>query len=281
MMKLNSNLYGMIVPHAPTLLEDELDGKDNAVVNALRDSGKRLKEWGVEAVIAVTTHWQTGANFALDAADAHKTVTDYYGFRSEVEYDVAGQRELANRLLAAGAKSLVFPQNAKHGVDHAVTIPLHFMFPERDVPVVPLSVAGSPIDAFRWGRALGGALREWGGKTLLLVSGSLSHDLRTLMTGRSRREHGEFDRQVLDLLSSGNGMAVLELDEKLVELAKPEGAFRDLYILLGALGSTAKGEVKAYEAMPGVGLGVVEFDDSGYSESEEEVLKRMPRGIVH
>ncbi len=281
MMKLNSNLYGMLVPHAPTLLEDELDGKDNAVVNALRDSGKRLKEWGVEAVIAVTTHWQTGANFALDAADTHKTVTDYYGFRTEVEYDVAGQRELANRLLDAGAKSLVFPQNAKHGVDHAVTIPLHFMFPERDVPVVPLSVAGSPIDAFRWGRALGGALREWGGKTLLLVSGSLSHDLRTLMTGRSRREHGEFDRQVLDLLSSGNGMAVLELDENLVELAKPEGAFRDLYILLGALGSTAKGEVKAYEAMPGVGLGVVEFTDSGYSENEEEVLKRMPRGIVH
>lgn len=281
-MKADHNIHGVIVPHAPTLLEDEMDHKTSAVIAELRDIGQSMKAWGVEVVVAASTHWQTGESFFVDNSPVHKTVMDYYGFRREIEYDVAGHPELAGLLMAAGAENLIFPRPDKHGADHAITIPLHFMFPEKDVPVIPISVAGSALCAFRWGRTLGSALRQWGGKALFLASGSLSHDLTCFMTGRLREEHETFDQQVLALLAAGKGMDVLQLDQKLVNIAKPEGAFRDLCMLLGVMGSQSAGKVRAYERLPGVGLGVVEFIDAGNNDNDEQLLQGyQPAGIVH
>ncbi|WP_378956522.1 hypothetical protein [Pelosinus sp. sgz500959] len=272
-MKIDSNIYGAIVPHAPTLLEDEMDHKSSSVIKALQDIGVKMQEWGVEVVVAATTHWQNEEKFFIDNSPFHKTVTDYYGFRTAVEYDVAGHPQLAELLLKAGEKNLTFPNALKHGVDHAITIPLHFMFPDKNIPVIPLSVSGSPLCAFRWGRTLGTTLRNWGGKVLFLASGSLSHDLRCFMSGKMLEKHEQFDRQVLQLLSEGKGMDVFKIDQELIEMAKPEGAFRDLCMLLGVMGSQTLGYVQAYEKLPGVGQGVVEFKDLGHSEKDEELLR--------
>lgn len=281
-INLDSNIHGMIVPHAPTLLEDEMDQKSSSVIKALQDSGKRLAEWGVEVVVAATTHWQTEEKFFIDNSSFHETVMDYYGFRKRIEYDVAGQPVLAELLRKAGEKNLIFPSILKHGVDHAITIPLHFMFPDKNIPVIPLSVSGSPLCAFRWGRTLGSTLRNWGGKVLFLASGSLSHDLSCFMSGKIMGEHEQFDRQVLTLLSQGKGMDVLNIDRELIKTAKPEGAFRDLCMLLGVMGSRTSGHIQAYEKLPGVGLGVMEFKDSGHNEQDEELLKYYKQnGMIH
>jgi len=281
-IKLDSNIHGIIVPHAPTLLEDEMDDRSSSVIEVLQNIGKRMEKWGVEVIVAVTTHWQTEEKFFIDNSPFHKTVMDYYGFRRTIEYDVAGHPELAKLFLKAGEKNLIFPSTRKHGVDHAITIPLHFMFPDKNIPVIPLSISGSSLCAFRWGRTLGSTLRNWGGKVLFLVSGSLSHDLTCFMSGKIMGEHEQFDRQVLKLLSQGKGMDVLNINEKLIKIAKPEGAFRDLYMLLGVMGSQACGKVQAYEKLPGVGMGVVEFKDSGHNEQGEELLKYYKcSGMIH
>lgn len=257
-MKPDTTIYGMIVPHAPTLLEDELDGRETPVITALRQAGQELKAWNIDAVVAISTHWQT-QEFRVDDSALHQTVTDYYGFRREIRYDVPGHPALARHLLQAGRDNLIFAQPERHGADHAISIPLYFMFPERDVPVIPLSIAGSALCAFRWGRTLGSALREWGGNVLVLASGSLSHDLHSFATGRILTEHQLFDQQVLQQLMAGNGMDLLQMNPDLIKLAKPEGEFRDLFMLLGILGSKSRGRVEAYESLPGVGLGVVSF----------------------
>jgi 3,4-dihydroxyphenylacetate 2,3-dioxygenase len=281
-MKIESNIHGIIVPHAPTLLEDEMNYQVSSVITALQDSGKRIKEWGVEVVVAVTTHWQTEDKFFIDNSSLHETIMDYYGFRRKIEYDVFGHPELADLLLQAGERNLIYPSIRKHGADHAIAIPLHFMFPEKNIPVIPLSVSGSMLCAFRWGRTLGNTLRNWGGKVLFLVSGSLSHDLSCFMNGKMLLEHEEFDRQVLKLLSEGKGMDVLAIDQELMEAAKPEGAFRDLFMLLGVMGSQTYGDIRAYEKLPGVGMGIIEFTDSGKNEMDDDVLKYFQSfGVVH
>lgn len=281
-MKIESNIHGIIVPHAPTLLESEMDHRVSSVITALQDSGKRMKEWGVEVVVAVTTHWQTEDTFFIDNSAFHETIMDYYGFRRKIEYDVFGHPELADLLLQAGERNLIYPSIRKHGADHAIAIPLHFMFPEKNIPVIPLSVSGSMLCAFRWGRTLGNTLRNWGGKVLFLVSGSLSHNLACFMSGKMVMEHEKFDRQILKLLSEGKGMDVLAIDQELMETAKPEGAFRDLFMLLGVMGSQTHGNIRAYEKLPGVGMGIIEFKDSGKNEMDEELLKYFPSfGVLH
>ncbi|MBP2633180.1 MAG: Extradiol ring-cleavage dioxygenase class protein subunit [Firmicutes bacterium] len=281
-MKIESNIHGIIVPHAPTLLADEMGDPSSSVIVALQDSGKRMKEWGVEVIVAVTTHWQTGDKFFIDNSPLHETVLDYYDFDKNFEYDVSGHPELADLLLQAGERNLIFPKMHKHGADHAIAIPLHFMFPEKEVPVIPLSVSGSMLCAFRWGRTLGNALRNWGGKVLFLVSGSLSHDLTCFKSGKMLRKHEKFDCQVLKLLSEGKGMDILEMDQELIEIAKPEGRFRDVFMLLGVMGSQTQGYIRAYEKLPGVGMGIIEFINSGDNQSDEELLKYAPHfGVIH
>lgn len=282
MVKTETNIHGILVPHAPTLLKDELNHKNSAIIIELQSIGRKLKSWGVQVVVAVSTHWQTDDKFFIDNSPWHKTLTDYYGFRSEVEYDVAGYPELAGLLLEAGHRNLIFPSVGLHGADHAITVPLHFMFPDRDIPVIPLSVSGSLLCAFRWGRTLGTTLRNWGGKTLFLSSGSLSHDLSSFMSGHRTAEHEEFDFQVLGLLAQGKGIDVAKLDPNLIKLAKLGGEFRDLFMLLGVMGSQTPGYVRAYEKLPGVGLGVVEFPDVGYSQRDENLLKEyQANGLIH
>lgn len=281
-MKLESNIYGLIVPHAPTLLEDEIDNKKSTVIDALQDVGQKMRDWGVDVVVAATTHWQTQEKFFVDDAAFHKTLTDYYGFRREIEYDVSGHPDLARLLLQAGEQNLIFPEASKHGIDHAISIPLHFMFPDKTVPVIPISVAGTSLCAFRWGRTIGNVLKNWGGKALFMASGSLSHDLASFAYGQAKPQHEEFDRTVLRLLSEGKGMNVLELDPELVEAAKPEGAFRDLFMLMGVMGSASRGRELAYEKLPGVGQGVIEFTTMGYNDKDEEVLAAcQQQGVMH
>ncbi|MGI1658278.1 MAG: hypothetical protein ACRKFN_04825 [Desulfitobacterium sp.] len=281
-MKSEFNVHGIIVPHVPILLEDEMDQKPSKVITELRELGKRMKEWGIEAVVVADTHWQTGDRFFIDNSPFHQTETTYYGFRNEVEYDVPGHPELANLLQKAGEKNLVFPGVEKHGADHAITVPLHFMFPEKDVPVVPLSIAGTELCAFRWGRTIGKALRDWGHKTLFIASGCFSHDLLSFQMARFQAEHGEFDRQVIQLLTEGNGMDLPKIAPELIQSAKPEGNFRDLFMLMGLFGSETQGQIQAYETLPGVGMAVIEFSDSGYNENDDKWLSDIPSdGKIH
>ncbi|HUW63150.1 MAG TPA: hypothetical protein VMW83_00335 [Spirochaetia bacterium] len=272
-MGAGGNVHGIMVPHVPPLIEYEMDHKPSQVVGELKYIGRKMKEWGVEAVVIADTHWQTRDKFFIDDSSFHRTVMSYHGFRGEIEYDVAGYPELAGVLLEAAERNLVFPGVEKHGADHAITIPLHFMFPKKDVPVVPLSIAGTPLCAFRWGRTMGETLRHWGGKVLFVASGSLSHDLDSFSRGLPPAKYKEFDRQVLKLLSEGNGMDVLSLNPDLIDAAKSEGNFRDLYMLLGVIGSQTRGHVRAYENLSGIGMGVVEFIDSGYDEGDGVLLR--------
>lgn len=281
-MKSEFNVHGIIVPHVPTLLEDEMDQKPSVVITELRELGKRMKGWGVEAVVVADTHWQTGDRFFIDNSPFHQTETTYYGFRKEVEYDVPGHPELANILLKAGEKNLVFPGVGKHGADHGITVPLHFMFPEKDVPVIPLSIAGTELCAFRWGRTIGKALRDSGRKVLFMASGCFSHDLFSFQMGKSLAGHEEFDRQVMQLLSKGKGMELPKMEPELIQLAKPEGNFRDLFMLMGVLGSETQGQIRAYEKLPGVGMAVMEFVDSGYNENDDKWLSSLQSdGSIH
>jgi len=282
MMKSEFNVHGIIVPHVPTLLEDEMDNKPSKVITELMEIGKRMKEWGVEAVVVADTHWQTGDKFFIDNSPLHRTETTYYGFRKEVKYDVPGHPELANLLQKAGERNLIFPGVEKHGADHAITVPLHFMFPEKAVPVIPLSIAGTELCAFRWGRTIGKTLRDWGHKVLFMASGCFAHDLRSFQMGRFQVEQGEFDRQIIQLLSEGKGMDLPKIAPELIQSAKPEGNFRDLFMLMGVLGSETQGQIRAYEQLPGVGIAVMEFADSGYNKNDDKWLSDIPSdGTIH
>ena len=102
------------------------------------------------------------------------------------------------------------------------------------------------------------------------------------MRGSAAADYEKFDRNLLQLLADGNGMDALNLDQQLLDRSKPEGEFRDLMMLLGVMGSQTRGNLLAYQALPGVGLGVVEFEDAGHYPLDEKWIKNTaPTAAVH
>ena len=132
------------------------------------------------AILAVSAHTATRAPVLL-AAPRHEAVYDFGGFDPELytlRYDAAGAPALAGRVgELLGAAGLPVHQVAEGGLDHGIWTPLRYIYPDADVPVLPLAFVPSwtPAQQFAFGAALA-PLRAEG--VLVLGSGSITHNLR-------------------------------------------------------------------------------------------------------
>jgi aromatic ring-opening dioxygenase catalytic subunit (LigB family) len=134
------------------------------------------------AVLVISAHWEEDAPTVQSGA-APELLYDYYGFPPaayELQYPAKGAPELASRVqaLLAAAGFAGAALDGERGYDHGVFIPLRFLFPAADVPVLALSLLRSldPAAHLRLGRTLA-PLREDG--VLILGSGMHSyHNMR-------------------------------------------------------------------------------------------------------
>ncbi|GAB3088644.1 DODA-type extradiol aromatic ring-opening family dioxygenase [Lysobacter terrae] len=134
------------------------------------------------AIVVASAHFLTERPMAGGHDQPH-TVHDFGGFPEplyQIRYPAPGSPPLAEAIVARLAQAdLQGKIRPGHGLDHGVWVPLRRMYPEADIPVVPLSV--NPFaDAARH-RALGLALaglREEG--VLVIGSGGFVHNLGDL-----------------------------------------------------------------------------------------------------
>ncbi|HYJ98137.1 MAG TPA: class III extradiol ring-cleavage dioxygenase [Burkholderiaceae bacterium] len=146
------------------------------------------------AVVVASAHSLTREPVLL-AAPRHATVHDFGGFPEalyQLRYDAPGGDSLAPRV-AQGVRDAGLPVHvvADGGLDHGIWVPLRYIYPGVDVPVLPLAFPPdwSPQQLFQLGRALA-PLRDDG--VLVMGSGSITHNLRMVF---SRRAH---DRTAAD-----------------------------------------------------------------------------------
>lgn len=132
------------------------------------------------AIIIVSAHWDT-AEPTVGFADRPDTVHDFWGFPEAlyaIRYPATGCREAAEEVVTA-LKHAGLPANRDEarGLDHGAWIPLRLMFPDAEVPVIPLSLQsrGGPQAAYQLGQALA-PLTSRG--FLVIASGNLTHNLR-------------------------------------------------------------------------------------------------------
>ncbi|HRP28381.1 MAG TPA: class III extradiol ring-cleavage dioxygenase, partial [Burkholderiaceae bacterium] len=138
------------------------------------------------AVLAVSAHTTARAP-ALLAATQHDTVHDFGGFPPALyalRYDAPGAPALATdvaaRLAAAG---IAAPRIDEGGLDHGIWTVLRYVYPQADIPVLPLALVPdmAPSKLFALGEALA-ALRGEG--VLVLGTGSITHNLRLAFSAR-------------------------------------------------------------------------------------------------
>lgn len=132
------------------------------------------------AIVVVSPHWDTRIP-TVSVATQLETIYDFYGFPDalyQLQYPATGCPEVAKEVAAAlTAAGFDVAADSQHGLDHGAWQPLRQMFPDADVPIVPLSMQthAGPAHAFRIGQALS-ALTE---KNIWVVaSGNITHNLR-------------------------------------------------------------------------------------------------------
>lgn len=133
-----------------------------------------------KAILIVSGHWEAPV-FTVGTAAHPQLDYDYYGFPPhtyELSFEAPGAPALAHRvrklLSAAGIASA---EDAEHGWDHGVFIPLKLVTPDADIPVAQLSLKAGldPEDHLAAGRALR-PLRDEG--VLIVGSGMSWHNMR-------------------------------------------------------------------------------------------------------
>lgn len=132
------------------------------------------------AILAISAHSLTREP-VLVAGARHETIHDFGGFPDalyRLRYDAPGAPELATRVQALLADAGIAVQRHEGGgLDHGIWTPLLHVYPDADVPVLPLAwpPGWTPAQLFALGRALAPLAAEG---VLVLASGSITHNLR-------------------------------------------------------------------------------------------------------
>jgi len=145
--------------------------------------GAALRRFGAAAarpaaVLVVSAHWETPGAPRITSSSHPGVLHDFGGFPPELyqlDYPCPGDPLLASRIGRAVCADL----DGSRPLDHGAWVPLRWMFPAADLPVLQLSLP-RPRNAQGLLR-LGEALRPFREEGVLLVgSGGLVHNLRRL-----------------------------------------------------------------------------------------------------
>ncbi|MBE1160034.1 dioxygenase family protein [Dyella acidiphila] len=149
-----------------------------------------------KAIVIATAHW-LAHHPTVGGAARPDTIHDFYGFPRELfelRYPAPGAPQLAMEVAQLLDQAGLSPQfDATHGLDHGAWVPLRLMYPQADIPVVPLSIQPElgPAHQYAVGRALA-PLREQG--VLVIGSGSITHNLHDFRAGYSDEREAPYVR---------------------------------------------------------------------------------------
>jgi aromatic ring-opening dioxygenase catalytic subunit (LigB family) len=161
-----------------------------------------------------------------------------------------------------------FASSAELPLDHAEVVPLSYITPHWDIPIVPVVVNAfaPPMPSLKrcWqvGTFIRKAIKRWPEKKRVAVigTGGLSHWVGPPETGKV---NAEFDRWFLQCLIAGKSADVVEKYKKAEELEQIAGnggqEIRDWLAVAGAMPTNLKPRVLAYEPIPqwATGTGVM------------------------
>lgn len=204
------------------------------------------------AIVIVSAHWDTAVP-TVGFAERPETIHDFWGFPEELyglRYPATGCREASEEVVGAlQAAGLPVATDAKRGLDHGAWVPLRLMFPDAEVPVIPVSIQsrGGPEAAYQLGQALAPLAAKG---FLIIASGNVTHNLRDYqMAARSGGQTPAYVRQFTEWLAER--LAERDIPSLLDYRRQAPGGMQahpsdehllPLHVALGAGGENARAE---------------------------------------
>lgn len=220
-----------------------------------------------DAIIAVANDHLDNFFFDNQPAFAVATAAEVEGpfwYEEEVmhlpHYRARVHCDLAQDILRAGMdEGIAFAQTAECRIDHAFTLPLSFLRPEQDIPVVPIitNVFGYPILPNRRWYELGQFLRRIVARRpaherlAIVASFNLTVEVGGPKMGTYNRAYSD---RLIELMKAGDADTMLETVTvpRLIEQGNSTAEFLNYFAILGVMG-TRRPTYISHKPVAGVG----------------------------
>ncbi|MCY4565408.1 MAG: extradiol ring-cleavage dioxygenase [Gammaproteobacteria bacterium] len=256
-------VYAGICSHAPGIT-----GRAGRADPAVRDPfyehfrgmGDEIRAENPDALIVVAA--EHFANFFMDNMPAYcMGMADYYEGPIEnpewlgieprrVPGDAALSQRLIERMMAR--IDLAYAQEWKF--DHGIMVPLHFLTPAYDLPVIPANIncQGPPLTpparAYEFGRALRAACDAVDERIALVGTGGISHWPATPDSGKINES---WDREFLDRWTANDRAALTGYSDESTWRDGGQGGFEiRTFIAVAGAAEGSTGEVCYYAPIP-------------------------------
>ena len=258
---------GVGVPHTPHF--PGIVDRDEPLGPQLRrlygTAARHLRELAPDVLIFFTCdHYniffvESVPIFSIGVAPSAPGPSDY---RELPAYTVPIASDLARHIQAAAVHGdFDVGMSQEFEFDHPVTVPLHFLTPEMDVPIVPVFVNGliPPLPSAARCHALGARIREaltgMPGRVAAVASGSFSLEVggpRLSATSHTGIPDPQWAGRVMDLMRAGDvARLVAEASEE--QLTRAGNAAGELLTWIAMLGLIGHSPAAFLEAQPEFG----------------------------
>jgi 2,3-dihydroxyphenylpropionate 1,2-dioxygenase len=192
--------------------------------------------------------------FAMGLADHYEGPIEDENWIGIRRSQVPGNRDLSLRLITGIMREIDIAYAEEWKFDHGIMVPLHFLTPRYDLPVIPvnLNCQGPPLTplyrAYTFGRVLRRVCDEAPERIALIGTGGISHWPATPNSGKINEA---WDRQFLDRWSANERDALLAYTDEEVYQQAGQGGFEiRTFIVVSGASEGSTGDVLYYRPIP-------------------------------
>jgi len=192
-------------------------------------------------------------SFAIGMADQyHGPIEDPAWLRIPA-VAVPGNARLSKQLIQEVMQTVDVAYAEEWKFDHGIMVPLHFLTPRFDVPIIPVNIncQGPPLAPLHRAWAFGEAIRRAADslpqRIALIGTGGISHWPATPDSGRINEA---WDRDFLERWSRNDRDALLSYSDADTYRDAGQGGFEIRTFISVAAAARGKGEVQHYRPIP-------------------------------
>jgi len=231
-----------------------------ALESAFRRMGDEMRATRPDALVVIAAEhfanffMNNMPAFAIGMADSYEGPIEDEAFLRIRRTTVPGNKALSRRLIENVMQTVDVAYAEEWWFDHGISVPLHFLTPDYDLPIVPANIncQGPPLAPLARAWAFGEALRRAADavpeRIALVGTGGLSHWPATPDSGKINHE---WDREFLRRWSANDREAMLSYTDAEIYREAGQGGFEiRTFIAAAAAAKGAKGTVDFCEPVP-------------------------------
>jgi aromatic ring-opening dioxygenase catalytic subunit (LigB family) len=231
---------------------------------AYRAMGERLTASRPDALILVAAEhfanffMNNMPSFAVGMADHYEGPIEDPKWLGIPHTQVPGNAALSDRLIREIMQSVDIAYAEEWKFDHGIMVPLHFLTPRFDLPVIPVNIncQGPPLAPLHRAWAFGEALRRAADsvpeRIAIVGTGGISHWPATPDSGKINEA---WDREFLGRWQANDKQALLSYRDEETYRDAGQGGFEIRTFIAVAAAARGLGTLEYYRAIPTFAVG--------------------------